>query len=328
MVRVRFSPVWPESVLTGMVPLSFALPVITARRRTPVSCCEKQDATETPVPAKKRLRARAAYDGTEYIGWQYQSTGKTIQKELEKAITRRFGVRIRVVGASRTDAGVHARGQAFHFDVPCHCAPVDGQPLEHLQFVVNQMLPEDIQITMVGFAPRYIGKDLQSHLWSAMYDATGKFYSYRFSTALVPDPMERLYCHREWRGVRYGFSEERLREAAAKFVGSHDFSAFTNSTNTPPGIKSPVEINPVRRIRSIHLVKETPDMYRMDFMIDGALYKMIRNIMGTLLDIACYKLDVDCVDELFASKDRRKVPKSAPARGLCLEQVFYDGWDM
>lgn len=308
--------------------ISFVPPVVSTRTHVSPKCCEKSGGVQEPHHVQKRLRARVAYDGTGYRGWQLQAEGKSIQKEMEKAFSRRYGERIRVVGASRTDAGVHARGQACHLDLPPQCMPTSEEELNHLQFVVNRMLPDAIQINHIGYAPRYLDAQQKSHLWSALFDTTGKLYSYRFSTAQSVDPMERLYCHREWRAARYGFCEARLREAADKFVGSHDFTAFANSMSTPPGMKSPVEMNPVRSIRSIEIVREDEDMYRMEFLINGALYKMIRNIMGTLLDIACYKLEVNCVDDLFASKDRRNVPKSAPAQGLCLEQVFYDGWDM
>lgn len=213
-----------------MFPVSFVLPVVSTRPHVSPTCCERSEGAQQPLPIEKRLRARVAYDGTEYKGWQIQLEGKSIQKEMEKAFSRRFGERIRVVGASRTDAGVHARGQGCHFDLPPHCVPSDDQQLHHLQFVVNRMLPDSIQINHIGYAPRYLDQQQRSHLWSAMFDATGKLYSYRFNTAQLVDPMDRLYCHREWRAARFGFSEARLREAADKFVGSHDFTAFANRT--------------------------------------------------------------------------------------------------
>lgn len=298
--------------------------------------------TDSTTPVRKRLRGRVAYDGTNYNGWQFQENGRTIQAEIEKVLRRRFGHPVRVVGASRTDTGVHARGQAFHVDVPIEFAPSDDQELYKLEFVINQMLPDDVRVMRLGHAPYHRSKrfepslkdtgDLQlierTHLWSAMYDATGKSYSYSFSVAPVLDPMLRLYCYREWRVAKFGFSEQRLHDAAARFVGTHDFTAFANSCHKSQGIKSPVEINPMRTIRSIEIVNESPDRFRLEFSIDGAFYKMIRNIMGTLLDISCFQLDVDSVDRFLESRDRRIVPKSAPARGLCLEQVFYDGWDM
>lgn len=317
------------------MPTAFAISAVSPYRRT-YCCCENTDSENTP---KRRLRARVAYDGTAYCGWQFQLKGPTIQSTLEKVLTRRLGHPIRVVGASRTDAGVHARGQAVHFDVPTESVTDDDQ-LDKLQFVVNQMLPTDIRMSHVGFAPFYtapvIVKSAVSdtvkrvHLWSSMFDAKGKLYSYRFNVGRTLDPMERLYCHHEWRAQKHGFSEQRLRDAASLFSGTHDFSAFVNSLQSKSATDSPIAINPVRNIRSIRIFSErhASQIYRVEFLLDGALYRMVRNIMGTLLAIACYKLDVDSVPQLFESKDRRLIPISAPAHGLCLEQVLYDGWPM
>lgn len=319
-----------------MPSLAFTIPVAPSYRRI-CRCCESQASTDSTP--KRRLRARVAYDGTAYNGWQFQLKSPTVQNALEKVLTRRMGQPIRVVGASRTDAGVHARGQAVHFDVPAESVADESQ-LDKLQFVVNQMLPADIRMSHIGFAPFYKtpvivnseGSDdvKRIHLWSSMYDAKGKLYSYRFSIGPVLDPMERLYCHREWRAQKHGFCEQRLREAASSFSGTHDFSAFVNSLPSKSMDGSQMMINPVRNIRSIRVISEdhTSQIYRVEFSLDGALYKMIRNIMGTLLAVACYRLDTGSVVRLLENRDRRAVPKSAPAHGLCLEEVFYDEWPM
>lgn len=313
----------------------FVVPIASTFKHH-VCCCHSQ---ESNTSLKRRLRARVAYDGTEYNGWQYQDNGRTIQSELEKVLSRRVGQPIRVVGASRTDAGVHARGQAVHFDMPIDCVNHVSQ-LGKLEFVVNQMLPADIRLSHIGYAPYYTtpilvkpeGSDAAKriHLWSSMYDAKGKLYSYRFSVGPMLDPMERLYCYREWRAQKHGFCEQRLRIAAEQFSGTHDFSAFANSLHLKSTKESHISINPIRRIESIQIFKEDhpSGIYRVEFKLDGALYKMVRNIMGTLLAIACYRLDVESVTRLLEKKDRRAVPKSAPAHGLCLQQVIYDEWPM
>lgn len=318
---------------------AFTLSIVPSCRplyRHTCCCCESTDSNPTP---KRRLRARVAYDGTAYCGWQFQLNGPTIQHTLEKVLTQRLGDPIRVVGASRTDAGVHARGQAVHFDVPAESA-IDESQLDKLQYVVNQMLPTDIRMSHIGFAPFYttpvlVRSDrsdtvIRIHLWSSMYDAKGKLYSYRFNVGRTLDPMQRLYCHQEWRAQKHGFSEQRLRDAASLFSGTHDFSAFVNAFQSKCSGDSPIAVNPVRNIQSIRIVSEqqASQIYRVEFRLDGALYRMVRNIMGTLLAVACYRLDVDSVPRLFEGKDRRAIPISAPAHGLCLEQVFYDGWPM
>ena len=292
------------------------------------SCCD----TSNPASHKnrKRYRARVAYDGTAYSGWQFQDKMPTIQGEIEKAISRKTGTLTRVVGASRTDSGVHARGQGIHFDMPSTRAPLQLDDIQKMQFTLNQMLPGDVRLTNLSLAPKMNGNDDndQKTWWHSIYNSTGKLYVYRFSTASILDPMERLYRHHDWRAARFGFSESLLYSATEKFVGAHDFSAFTNTTQPPPGIPPPVLTNPIRTIRSAEVIYEGQGCYKIEFRIDGAMYKMIRNIVGTILDVMCEKRELDSIDYFFESRDRRLVPKSAPAHGLCLEEVFYDGWPL
>lgn len=288
------------------------------------------------------MRARVAYDGTKYHGWQFQANHSSIQATLEESISVKFGQKIRVVGASRTDSGVHARGQAMHFDVPSHRTPKNGNEIQKFQSTLNQMLPVDIRVSHTSLTPpmstliedsvsderNILEGEPALRPWHAIYNATGKLYTYRFSTGLAFDPLQRLYRYHEWRAARYGFSEEALRKAAARFVGSHDFSAFASAAQMPAGYQPPVSVNPIRTVHSIDIIHEGDGCYKLEFRIDGAFYKMIRNIVGTLLDVACGKLDLNAIDIMFESRDRRKVSKSAPAMGLCLEEVFYDSWSL
>lgn len=287
------------------------------------------------------MRARVAYDGTCYKGWQYQVNMETVQGTLERCLERKFGQLIRVVGASRTDTGVHARGQAVHFDIPLEKALHGEERISKLQFTMNQMLPDDVTVTNLSLAPCHHAEESASdetlgmaqrqpphwRQWHAIYNSRGKLYSYRICTDQVCDPLDRLYRHFEWRANRLGFSEDLLRQATQKFEGSHDFSAFTNTACTPPGIVPPLHTNPVRTIRRANVVKERDGMYKIEFYLDGALYRMVRNVVGTILHVACGKMELSHIDTLFAYKDRRLVPKSAPAKGLCLEKVFYDDLD-
>lgn len=309
------------------------------KTRTSLTSCTETLETKPP---KQRIRARVAYDGSDYKGWQYQTHHQTVQGTMEDRLSKKFGQLIRVVGASRTDSGVHARGQAVHFDIPAERAPSSNEDVQKLQYTINQMLPGDIRMSNASLAPQLVparsGSKRRSEMngsaevkhrpWHVMYNAKGKLYSYRICTGLTCDPMERLYRHFEWRAAKFGFSEELFTQATQKFVGSHDFSAFTNSACTPPGFESPVSINPVRTVRTADVIKEKDNMYRIDFNIDGAMYRMIRNIVGTILDVSCGKIELSTIDDLFLSKDRQLVPKSAPAKGLCLENVFYDDWDL
>ncbi|PXF47918.1 tRNA pseudouridine synthase A [Gracilariopsis chorda] len=198
----------------------------------------------------KRFRARVAYDGTNFKGWQFQQEERSIQGEIEKAIERKLCTRVRVVGASRTDSGVHARGQSIHFDVPEQKAAREMCNMQKFEFTLNQLLPNDVILTKLELAPHVIHTAIpmfkQASLktiqepklrpWHSIFCSTGKLYTYRFSIATNLDPMDRLYRYHEWRASRFGFSEQRLREATERFLGSHDFSAFTNASHPPPGI--------------------------------------------------------------------------------------------
>lgn len=289
---------------------------------------------------KKRFRARVAYDGTNFKGWQFQREHRSIQGEIEKAIERKLRIPVRVVGASRTDTGVHARGQSIHFDVPGENAAREMCDMQKFEFTLNQLLPNDVVLTKLEVAPYVIHTAIpmfkQASLktiqepklrpWHSIFCSTGKLYTYRFSTAVNLDPMDRLYRYHEWRASKFGFSEQRLREATRRFLGSHDFSAFTNASHPPPGITPPLQVNPVRTIQTADIISEGDGMYRIEFKLDGAMYRMIRNIMGTILAVSCGKLELSDIDLFFRSKDRSLIPRSAPAHGLCLEQVFYDDW--
>lgn len=290
---------------------------VVASFRRPTICCTDVDYKSN----RTRIRARVAYEGTQYCGWQLQPNNSTIQGEIEKVLERRVGRLVRVVGASRTDSGVHALGQAVHFDLPMGLVPDD---LENFQFVLNQMLPHDIRISRVQIAP--VQRTDRERAWHAIFSATGKRYSYKFSTRAVYDPLQHAFRHYEYRAARSGFYKERLTAAARLFEGSHDFTSFTNNAPPPPGCEKAVLRDPVRTIHSLRVREEGDGHFRLDFEINGALYKMIRNIAGTLLDTACGRIPIEDIPLLFEARDRRLVPKSAPARGLCLEHVHYDNW--
>lgn len=289
------------------------------RRRKSVSCRTTIDDTDSANEPNTRLRARVAYVGTRYHGWQLQQNSETIQGRLESVLTKRFRRLIRVVGASRTDTGVHARGQGVHFDVPLSCAtfnPSGSMDVGRLQHSMNRMLPDDIRVSCMEVAP--LSDKNPGYRWHAMYNSSGKCYSYRLSTRKVSDPLSSPYRFHVY--DLSSFSLDRLSQACGLFTGTHDFAAFAN--------KSPnFQITTVRTIRDITLSEESSGHLRLDFQIDGALYRMIRNVVGAMLAVAHGTLDSEDIPVIFASKDRQLAPMGAPACGLCLEHVYYDGWN-
>lgn len=225
------------------------------------------------------------YDGTLYFGWQKTMTGPSIQEELEKAIFQITQEQIKPEGASRTDRGVHAEGQVIQFALKKNLDP------QQLQRGLNAVLPHNIRVlnmTCCDFHPTL--------------DAIGKEYHYHFSFSPVQDPTRRLYS---WH-IHYDLAFDKMEEAAQLLIGTHDFSAFANEP----------EKDPICTIESIEIQKDC-------FKIKGNrfLYKMVRNLVGTLVYVGCDKISDIC--EVISSRDRKKAGITAPALGLYLHQVFY-----
>lgn len=240
-----------------------------------------------------------AYDGTQYGGWQIQPNSVSIQSLIEKALFTILKIFIPIVGSSRTDAGVHAKGQIAHFetDIPFS--------IYKLQHSLNGILPKDIRILSL-----YSVEDT----FHARYSATGKIYYYHLHLNPVLDPFTRLYS---WQ-VPYPIDLGLIEKALPLFIGSKDFTAFANESHQGAAGK-----NGVRMLKRISLVPEAKGI-RLEFEGSGFLYKMVRNITGTLIDIGRGRTSLEEVEKIFLSKDRKKAGPSAPPHGLFLIQVHYD----
>lgn len=240
-----------------------------------------------------------AYDGTNYCGWQKQKNGITIQGSIENALRTIYKEPIGLIGASRTDSGVHAMGQVAHFRSSV-CIDI-----KKAQRQLNGILPRDIRILDCSRVPAF---------FHARYLATKKSYQYTINTAPVPSPMIRLY--------NYCISEpldiQLLTEAATYFVGEMDFLAFANNRGKNKNI-----INSIRTIYSIDIAVIESQII-IKFVGNGFLYKMIRNIVGTLIGVARKNIAIDHIPLLLKKRDRTLIPTLAPALGLCLMQIEYD----
>ncbi|KAA8494974.1 tRNA pseudouridine synthase A 1 [Porphyridium purpureum] len=273
-----------------------------------------------------RCRMTVAYDGTEFRGWQYQiNTRNSVQATLEKVFSRRLNGFTRVVGASRTDTGVHARGQVAHFDIPEEIPKEDLQQddssgLSRLEFQVNRMLPANLQVLRMEVAPPPSLVKLPSgerlKPWHSIYCAQHKIYSYKIMFATCMDPLERLYRHHEYQACDTDLFEAALQ----RFVGTHDFSSFANRLSHGEVVR-----NPVRTVHSVRVIRDERDPRLMTVEVDlqGALYKMVRNMIGAALHVARHDMPPEHIDVLLGARDRRIAPKAAPARGLCLDRIFY-----
>ncbi len=239
-----------------------------------------------------------AYDGSAYCGYQKQK-GRglpTVQEALESGLSKLAGTQVKVVGAGRTDAGVHARGQVVNF------RPVKwAVPENRIVVALNSLLPQDVAAIEAQEVPQ------QFH---AQRDARVKTYSYTIYNRAVPSPFWRLYSL--W--VPQAVNINLMQQAAAFFQGQHDFASF-QAAGRP--VKSTV-----RTIYALDIEYDSP-LIRIVVRGDGFLYKMVRTIVGTLLKVGSVHLAPAKIPQIIASRTRHSAGPTAPSQGLCLEKVEY-----
>lgn len=270
-----------------------------------------------------------AYDGSGFSGFQAQDGSKqrTVQGVLEGVLSQRLNTAIRVVAAGRTDAGVHARGQAIHFDVPFVV-----EDLEKVQTSVDKMLPTDVALWNLQPAPAKVRKEVNNvwgeYAWNVMYDNTAKLYSYQLAVGPVMHPIDR---HTRWHPdyVDQWLDVNQLRQVLQVYVGTHDFRALAGAVDHLEQ-RSGTKVDTRRTVYKVDLVDEGNDYYRIDIQLKGALYKQVRNMVGTALDVCRgNRLDVDGLRQLLQDGPSRRANKSKPAppQGLTLEMVYFDNDD-
>jgi len=235
------------------------------------------------------------FDGTEYYGWQFQRPEyPTIQAELIRTLKIIAKKQVLVTGSSRTDAGVHSSGLTANFHLPIAIEP------ESLKRALNSLLPKDIRIMEC---------ELMDKSFNARFGAHSKTYVYRIFTGQVQSPFsQRFALH-----IPFPLDVKAMRKAAKHFVGAKDFSSFTSDE---PGKK---------RAREIDLFKMQVKNNEILFTVRGKsfLRYMVRNMVGTLIDVGKGKIQADEIPAIFAAKDRRRAGQTAPAKGLTLEKVEY-----
>jgi tRNA pseudouridine38-40 synthase len=242
-----------------------------------------------------KYKMTIAYDGTDYGGWQVQPNAITIQSLIERALTTILRSPISVVGSGRTDAGVHALGQSAHF--------VTNAPIDVFKTIgsLNGLLPLKIRVLDLILVPPD---------FHARYKAISKTYHYRLHLEKIPDPFKQSYAYH----VPHPVNLSLLEEAASLFIGKHDFTSFTNRGSAAK--------NPIRTLRRLDVAPERGGV-RLEFEGDGFKYKMVRNIVGTLLDVCAGKLSKEQILPILAAKDRRFAGRAAPPHGLYLIEVAY-----
>ncbi|MBE5958942.1 MAG: tRNA pseudouridine(38-40) synthase TruA [Lachnospiraceae bacterium] len=244
---------------------------------------------------KKRIRLIIAYDGTNYCGWQIQINGITVEEIINKALSDLLKEEIAVIGASRTDSGVHALGNVAVFDSETKIPP------EKISFALNQRLPEDIRIQKseevpLDFHPRFCD--------------SVKTYEYKILNRRFDMPLYRLYTH----FVYMPLDVDKMKKAAEYIVGEHDFASFCSSG-------SQVE-NTVRTVYTLDVSKEN-DIISIKISGNGFLYNMVRIIVGTLIKVGLGVYPPEHVKEIIEAKDRYAAGPKAPACGLTLVGIEY-----
>lgn len=244
----------------------------------------------------RRLLITIRYDGTDYHGWQVQPNGVTVQEMVQDAIEKVFGSRLDVTGCSRTDSGVHANMFCFHMDTELDI------PCEKVPLALNTALPDDIAV----LSCKEVDGDFH-----ARYCAKGKRYIYRLYDSHLRDPFINRYSV-QYKGK---LNVEAMNEAAQSFVGKRDFSAFCASG-------SEVE----DRVRTVYemRVERIGNEVAVTVSADGFLYNMVRIMVGTLLEVSEGKLSAEDIKIALKTGKREQAGRTAAAKGLCLDRVFYD----
>ncbi len=235
------------------------------------------------------------FDGTRYSGWQYQAPPtKTIQGELMRVLQIIAKKRVVVTGSSRTDAGVHSTGLTANFHLKIKIAP------DSLQKALNALLPEDIRVMECMEMDRS---------FNARFSAKGKVYTYRIFFGQTVSPFIGRYVHH----IPYPLNLRQMRKCIPHFLGEKDFSSFTSDDPDK------------NRIRGISAFTMRVRGEEITFTISGKsfLRYMVRNIIGTIIDVGRGKLKPGDIPAIFEAKDRRKAGQTAPARGLTLARVIY-----
>jgi len=246
-----------------------------------------------------KYKLSISYDGTRYGGWQIQPNATSIQTLIEKALKIVLRKSIKLIGSGRTDSGVHAEGQIAHFSF-------DGDlELSKLHHSLNGLLPDDIRIRRIDPV------EVDFH---ARFSAKGKIYHYRIDRGKIKNPFTRLYAYH----LPYPIDLDLLKEAAKAFVGKHDFTSFSNEAH-----RGSAAHDPVRTLFRLDIIERGNELV-LEFEGNGFLYKMVRNITGTLLDMARGKIPLSDIEDIFAAKDRSRAGTTAPAHGLFLVDVRYD----
>ena len=245
----------------------------------------------------KRIKLTVAYDGTAYRGWQLQPNGITIEEVLNKALSELLKEPVSVIGASRTDSGVHGLGNVAVFDTE------NRMPGEKICFAVNQRLPEDVRVIHSEEVPLD---------WHPRKQNCTKTYEYKILNCRIEIPTRRLYAH----FCHYPLDVEKMQQAAAYLVGEHDFASFCASNHQAE--------ETVRTLYHVTVERGMDDIVTIRLSGSGFLYNMVRIIAGTLIKIGSGMYPPEKMKEILEARTRAAAGDTAPAKGLTLVGIEYE----
>ena len=241
-----------------------------------------------------------AYDGTDYVGWQRQANGVSVQEVVEQALAQVEGAAVAVVGAGRTDAGVHAAGQVASCTLQRPMAP------DALQRALNGLLPDDVRV---------IGLDDAPSAFNARFSARAKTYRYRIANAAVADPLTRRFA---WH-LPAALDRASLGAAIDCVLGRHDFAAFQASGSR---VRTTERCIDCASVRDEHAFGAR--LLTIEVTGDGFLRHMVRNIVGSAVEVGVGRRSPAWMQDVLASRDRRLAGPTAPAHGLTLIAVAFE----
>lgn len=242
-----------------------------------------------------RWKTVCAYDGRYFLGWQSQKGGGAVQDVIETALQKIFRCPVRIHGSARTDSGVHAGAQVFHFDAEWKHRP------ERLLAALGTLLPEGVQVRDLRVAPG---------TFHALHSAKGKRYRYTIHEGR-PDPFELPFCWPLGRKLDIA----AMNGAARLLIGRHDFTSFAAASGRD-------KEDPVKELKVLAVVRRGPRVI-VTAEAPGFLYKMVRSLVGGLVNVGIGKLTPEQLREILEQRRRTAVVETAPAQGLFLERVFY-----
>jgi tRNA pseudouridine38-40 synthase len=249
---------------------------------------------------RKRFKCTVAYDGTNYAGFQIQQNAFTVQEAIEQALSKIHGYPVKITGSGRTDAGVHAKGQVFHFE--------SELAIKESNWVraINANLKSDIRIVDATEVHSY---------FHARYDVKKKEYRYYLYMNRMEDPFRRYYMHH----IRHTLDLELVEQTALLFLGEHDFTAFSSIRST---VRS--------KVRTIYRLDIVPRNDEIEFICEGNgfLFNMVRIIVGSLIAVGSNKRTFSQIEEALTTQNRKLVGPTAPPHGLYLWKVSYDQQDI